>query len=122
MHANFEHFFQSNFEATEINEKKLYISVLYTDLNFLIHKSYLFSFIYLFRIMVISIDKAFASKYEKDRITDIDIESVENIWLPKVDKIVKEQPALTDILKDFGLWKLYLNLYSRHCIKLEHLA
>ncbi len=96
---NYE-YFHINHDVTFIDEKKLYFSVPYCD-DFETHKAHLFSFLHLFRTMIVSLDKAFSLKYGKNTITDIEIESVENLFIPKIKELMKEK---NDIFKTFGLF------------------
>ncbi|MGE5474951.1 MAG: hypothetical protein ACM3UU_12105 [Ignavibacteriales bacterium] len=106
MHFNFEYYFPKTYEVEEISPLNLYISVSHTGDDFFRHKAHLLSFLHLYRMIVVSLDEAFAKLYDVQSIVNVEMESVENTWKSEVEKLLRDKPELKDIIVSIGLWNM----------------
>lgn len=103
MHMNFEHYLPRNLEQKEMDENSIFLNLHSTDTDFEEHKSYLYSFLYLFRTIVKSLEDAISKRFGCKSIVNAELESVDKIWKPKILKIIDNRPELREIFKSFGL-------------------
>ena len=60
----------------------------------------------MYGLMVTSLGKGLASRYSNENALNIEIESIERIWKPKVEKLIQDRPDLKDLCNIFGLWEV----------------
>lgn len=104
MHLNYNYFMRSH-TIEEIDSRSVFMKISFTDEDPQEHKACLFSFLHVYRLMISSLGQALASKYSKEEALNIEVQSIERIWGPKVTELVHEQPHLKELCQSFGLWK-----------------
>lgn len=105
MHMNYD-YFKRNLTVSKIGTKGVLVKVSFTDDDPHEHEACLLSFLHMYRLLIRSLGQAFASKYRREGdILNIEVESIERIWGPKIVELVQKISSLKEFCKIFGLWK-----------------
>lgn len=103
MHSNYS-YFEKNLIVKPFDSKKFYLNIQYFDDDFLEHKAFLFSFLHIYRLIIVSLGKALALKFKGENIVNVEFESMEKELKHNVIELVKERPDLLEKCRKFGLW------------------
>jgi len=103
VHANYV-YFEKNSIVRPFDSEKFYLNFQYIDDDFLEHKSSLFSFLHTYRLMVVSLGKALALKFEGENIVNIEFEGMEKELKQNVIELIKERPDLRKKCRIYGFW------------------
>lgn len=106
MHMNYD-YFKRNLDVPDIGTQSVFVKVSFTDNDPLEHEACLLSFLHMYRLLIKSLGQALALKYSGENdILNIEIESIEKIWGPKIVELVQKKLSLKEVCNIFGLWKL----------------
>jgi len=104
VHSNWN-YLNKNYQQIVTNSGYVF-KIPYIDKDFFEHRAFLYSFLHIYRLMIVSIGKALEPKFGHKRELHIDHKIMEKVLKPKVLKLVNERSDLVNILKIFGIWKL----------------
>lgn len=105
MHMNLNYLAKSH-RVHEIDSENAHIETQLTGGDSQEHKSFLFSFIHLHRLLISSLGQALGKKFSGEPDLNIDIRIIEKIWIPKIIKTLQQRPELGYIYHDYGLWSI----------------
>lgn len=103
VHSNWN-YLNKNYQQITTNSGYAF-KIPYIDKDFFEHRTFLYSFLHIYRLMIVSIGKALEPKFGHKGELQVDHKIMEKVLKPKVVKVVNERPDLVNILKIFGIWK-----------------
>ena len=104
VHSNWN-YLKKNYQQIPINSGTAFL-IPYIDEDFFEHSAFLYSFLHIYRLMIVSIGQALGPKFGNKGKMQIDHKIMERVLAPKVEKLASEHPGLVNILETFGLYKL----------------
>lgn len=105
VHSNWN-YLRKNYQTRQVGNGSTEYKIPYIDRNFLEHRAYLYSFLNIYRLMIVSLGKALVAKFGNEKELQIDYDKMKMVLEPKVMKLAEEHPNLREILTVFGLWNL----------------
>lgn len=105
VHTNYDYLMR-NLTLQPIDTKRFRVEIVYTGAPDTALEAHLYSFLHMYGLMVTSLGKGLAPSYSNENALNIEIESLERIWKPKVEKLIQDRPDLKDLCNIFGLWEV----------------
>jgi hypothetical protein len=105
VHMNYEYFLR-DIKVKETSSSDIQIEVHFVDHDPQDQKAQLFSFLHMYYLLVSSLGKAFSPKYSQEKAMNINIDTMEKNWGPKIKQLVQASSNLKEFCQIFGLWNL----------------